>query len=77
MFASHSLKSFTAFIFLPSGITGLLQDFWASNALGDIEDVLREIEVLGTLTSGSLNKTAVAGTVRGVIKPEASRNSEA
>ena len=71
------MKSLIASIFLPRGITGLLHAFSASIDFGDIAEDLRDIDVLGTLMSGSLNRTAVAGRDLGTRNPVFSMNSEA
>ena len=59
---------FTAF---PNGIMGLLHP----DSDGSVE-VLRLIEVPGTVMSGSLNEIAVAGIVLGTTKPEFAPRTE-
>ena len=57
------------FIALPRGIIGLLQLEWEGS-----NDDLWLIDVPGTVTSGSLNSTAVAGIVLGTTNPESAPN---
>ena len=63
-------------IFCPTLIMGMLQEDPPSfPSIGGAEYIL-EIDVRGTATSGSVNITAVAGTVRGTRKEFSSREEK-